>query len=319
MSCNCIALRTPLFALALLGMTSPALADTQSFKYDALGRLVEVSTPYETLSVYSYDAANNRTQVVRPEVNSYAAQIYRLYDIVLGRAPTSSELGIWLPHFETGGTLVAAATGILTDGSVQSRWGMPISDTSYITKLYQYAFRRSPTQAEIDIWLQLLSSSDTRGTMLAVFVQHADHRVFTDGTIAQGLQVTTTDANSYAAQIYRLYHLMLGRTPAPGEIHGWIKGCLGAGLTLDNCAGGFLADPSVQARWGASLSDRQFVEKVYLFGFGREADEGEKNYWTSCLSNGWTRQAIAAFFSDYIDHRNITDSVFAGAGYTYIY
>lgn len=52
--------------LVLCAMISPALAiaaETQTYTYDALGRLIKVETTGGRVTQYTYDAANNRTQV----------------------------------------------------------------------------------------------------------------------------------------------------------------------------------------------------------------------------------------------------------------
>lgn len=52
--------------LALSALTAPTLAaaaETQTYTYDALGRLTKVETSSGRKTEYTYDAANNRTQV----------------------------------------------------------------------------------------------------------------------------------------------------------------------------------------------------------------------------------------------------------------
>lgn len=51
---------------ALCIMAAPSLAaaaETQTYTYDALGRLTKVQTTSGRVTEYKYDAANNRTQV----------------------------------------------------------------------------------------------------------------------------------------------------------------------------------------------------------------------------------------------------------------
>ncbi|MGN6424591.1 MAG: RHS repeat domain-containing protein [Asticcacaulis sp.] len=58
-----LAAASGLLALALAGAS--AHAGTTTYKYDTLGRVVEVDYPDGTIVKYTYDSAGNRTQTVR--------------------------------------------------------------------------------------------------------------------------------------------------------------------------------------------------------------------------------------------------------------
>jgi len=52
-------------AVALAGPASPAFAGTTTYKYNALGRVIEVDYPDGSKVFYSYDTAGDRTSTTR--------------------------------------------------------------------------------------------------------------------------------------------------------------------------------------------------------------------------------------------------------------
>ncbi|MEN2793487.1 DUF4214 domain-containing protein [Sphingomonas oligophenolica] len=182
--------------------------------YDRLGRKTAEISPVGTYSAWTYDKNGNvQTATVYGSAitalpldpNSAVAQIYRLYDLTLGRMPTTQEVTDWLwrmanlypnavqpaaegwpsvdPNGEKMGTLEAICAEILGDAGVQARLGAA-DNSAFISQLYQCAFRRAPTSTETSVWLANISAGWTRAGMLAFFNEHGDHRTLTAGLIA---------------------------------------------------------------------------------------------------------------------------------------
>jgi YD repeat-containing protein len=59
------------------------------------------------------------------------------------------------------------------------------TNSDFITRVYQNAFRRAPTTGEMNSWLANLSGGWTRAGMATLFTEHSDHRVATDAQIAK--------------------------------------------------------------------------------------------------------------------------------------
>lgn len=58
--------KTALIVIAGLTLVAgSAVAGTTTYKYDALGRVIEVDYPDGSIVQYTYDAAGNRTRTVR--------------------------------------------------------------------------------------------------------------------------------------------------------------------------------------------------------------------------------------------------------------
>jgi hypothetical protein len=152
---------------------------------------------------------------VRPvDPNSQQAQIIRLFDTTLGRAASPYEVETWVGNLDSiyaaggasavtptaaeGGSfaspiingdlpsyfntedmaaLEGAAAAMLNDPNVQARLGAPsVSNTVFITNVYEAAFQRAPAQSEVTAWLNNLASGWTRAGFVALLSEWVDHR-----------------------------------------------------------------------------------------------------------------------------------------------
>lgn len=189
--------------------TTDAAGATSVFYYDALNRKTSEVNALGTVTTYAYDANGNVEKVriyehalnmvqsstgknfslVPYDLEGWAAKVHRMYDIALGRLAVSTEVENWVyravnMYGNTSTALQSICSEILGDSGVQARLSAT-NVTTFVTQMYQLGFGRNPTSAEVTTWVTAINNgSSTRGAMLAVFVDHLDHRARVDGAIA---------------------------------------------------------------------------------------------------------------------------------------
>ncbi len=143
--------------------------------------------PIQQTSVTTSGNGLSKTTVVSGDLYSAAArdEIYRIYRTILGREPDYSSL----PHFATaaynfGTDAVHIASDLANSTEFTQKYGT-LDNTQFTTLLYQNAFGRSPSSAELSNWLTAFNG----GTSRAVAVQ----------TIADYWEAKTHLANSATA------------------------------------------------------------------------------------------------------------------------
>jgi len=125
---------------------------------------------------------------------------------------------------------------------------------------------------------------------------------FVDGTL-------TFNADSDAAQLMRLYSAAFGREPdALGfEIQ---LNALQAGVSIEELAARFIASAEFVNSYG-TLTDRQFIDRLYLNALDRNGDPDGINSWLVYLANGGTREDLMLIFAESAEHRAISWSTLA--------
>ena len=136
---------------------------------------------------YSVIARDNTDVTVPYDLDGRAAEVYRLYNIALGRLPNAGEVANWTWRmanlYGNGPTaLESIANEILGDAGVQARMSAN-NVQQFVTRVYQIGFNRNPQPSEIDIWVNALNSGTSRGFMVALFVNHPDHRAIIDPSL----------------------------------------------------------------------------------------------------------------------------------------
>lgn len=106
---------------------------------------------------------------------------------------------------------------------------------------------------------------------------------------------------TYEASVTRLYLAALNRAPDTIGKQYWV-GEMAKGAALRTIADAFSLSPEFAARYGATVSNADFLDHVYHNVLGRTGDAGGTVYWLNELDHGRSRGEVLAGFSESPEH-----------------
>lgn len=118
--------------------------------------------------------------------------------------------------------------------------------------------------------------------------------------------LASNEFEAMVSPVTRLYLAYFLRIPDYGGLDYWLKQHR-AGMRIESISNYFSASPEFQSRYG-SLSDTQFVERVYSNVLGRAPDPQGQSFWTGKLATGSARGEVMIGFSESPEYRSLTSS-----------
>jgi hypothetical protein len=142
-----------------------------------------------------------------------------------------------------------------------------------------------PTSAARTRWVtDLGNGSTTKGDLVAALRASSDNVDVVDPTV-------------------RLYRALLGRAPDAGGLTFWVGRRRSGSWTLQRMADSFTASSEFRRKYG-SLTNRQFVTRIYTDVLGRSADPSGVDFWTRQLDLvRRTRGSVMVGFSESNEYR----------------
>lgn len=124
-----------------------------------------------------------------------------------------------------------------------------------------------------------------------------------------------SSAGQIAGEAYRIYKAAFDRAPDAGGLGFWIN-AMDDGASLLSVAAGFISSPEFQKLYGANVSDRDYVTKLYNNVLDRNPDQGGYDFWLGALNNGVTREDILVNFSESKENiANVAELIAGGIQY----
>jgi hypothetical protein len=108
--------------------------------------------------------------------DDYDGQAFRLYMAALDRTPDPSGLASWTNVLRSGTDIDDVAHGFVTSAEFQSSYGS-LSDSQYVTQLYQNVLNRAPDASGQANWLAHLEAGESREHVLTGFSESTENRL----------------------------------------------------------------------------------------------------------------------------------------------
>lgn len=233
--------------------------------------------------------------------DSRAAQIARMYDTVLQRAPDTPGLEFYLDEMERGASLLSIAQAFLGSAEFQRATGS-LSNAQYVDYLYTTALGRASDAGGKAYWVgQLDSGAQSRADLLVGFSESREHRDLTSGLVAQGF-FETDDAYQAVALLYDSFNQ---RRPDEEGLVFYGEAVKNGTFTLAQIADQFAGSAEFRAAT-AGMNNEQIVDFMYRNTLDRLPDAEGRAYYVNQLNSGAMDLGdILLDFSQSAEHTNL--------------
>ncbi|MCR8548020.1 DUF4214 domain-containing protein [Salipiger sp. P9] len=232
--------------------------------------------------------------------------VYGMYNFLLGRSPTTSELanGVSLVG-GSGYRLEVLASQILESSEFLDLHGEMTNEE--LIDFYYVQLRGDVVDSDPgrQVWLDLLTAQSTyydAGRIARAFVMSPEYsRAHSEGAV---VEILSTQINGWADEVFGAYRGLLGRDPDPRGFDNWYDR-MAQGGDLGDLAQKFLRSPEFQ-KANTGLSDRDFAALV-LGNLELPTGSGALDAAEALLSGGMSRADFTAVQILMSDDSGVTD------------
>ncbi|MCR9126457.1 MAG: DUF4214 domain-containing protein [Rhodobacteraceae bacterium] len=229
-----------------------------------------------------------------------AAQVYRLYQATLDRAPDRAGHAGWVEQITNGQIdLRGAAAGFVDSPEFQAVYGA-LASGGFVELLYRNVLGREADAAGLNGWLAQLTAGASRADVVVGFSESPE---FIAATVAAAAGFTAARSpGAWSDEVFRAYRATLDRDPDLGGFSAWLER-LADGTPLNTVIDGFVGSVEFQNTYGALPNDG-FVNLLYRNVLNRDADAAGLGEWLARLDGGAGRADVVLGFSESTEFRN---------------
>jgi hypothetical protein len=128
-------------------------------------------------------------------------------------------------------------------------------------------------------------------------------------------QAVALDITGHGGEAYRLYQAAFDRTPDKVGLGYWID-ALDAGNSLQNVAYSFVNSAEFADKYGANVSDAQYLQALYQNVLHRAPDAGGFDFWMNALHIAPRAEVLMNFSESPENQAQVIGQIANGIGYT---
>lgn len=121
------------------------------------------------------------------DIDGVAGRTYRLYEAAFDRAPDTAGLTYWVERADAGLGPQAIAASFAASAEFGALYGAAVSDTQFVTLLYDNALGRTPDSAGLAYWVSALGGGSSRADVLLSFSESAENQAQVASAIQNGI------------------------------------------------------------------------------------------------------------------------------------
>lgn len=163
---------------------------------------VTITSPEGTFTISGLDRLETEDGAFLFDVEGdLADEVYRFYTASLDRRPDEDGFRFWVGEANEGSVTLEDLAGFFIDSpEFSSLFGEGLSDTEFVTALYETVLDRAPDAAGLAFWTGVFESGEqSREDMLAFFVESPENRERTEDDTSGGFFVETGETATQAA------------------------------------------------------------------------------------------------------------------------
>lgn len=225
--------------------------------------------------------------VFQTDSNAAFAQVLRVYDTVLGRAPDAAGLDYYVDRMEDGKvSLATVANEVANSKEFQEATG-GLSNAAFVDYIYEHALRRAPDAGGKAYYTDALNNGMTRGAFVVDLSESAEHRSLTAGQVANGFFNTDDTYQSIAL----LYDGFTNRLPDAGGLIYYAERVKSGAMTLAQVTAEFANSAEFKAAI-AGKDNGQIVDYIYMNSLDRAPDAEGRAFYKDQLDRGASAAVI---------------------------